>query len=342
MAAKESALWAQYTPVLRQRAQQYRRPNGTVDWREVAAGIPGSTATSCRFKYQSLSATETSSTSTTTQQTLTAAPFAVPIPAVAEVTDPRGMVALHYTDSHMGMEDERALAVVLGIAHHAQPDVIVHGGDLLDAYFLSRFDKNPDHPARIQDEIDKARAHLHHVGQVVPRARRVLLEGNHEQRLAKAIWGMPGTASEIAKLTAFRQAMTWPSLLGTEQVGWEWVPTERQTKTPILPGFITKHGSVVRKWSGQSGKGEWERYGTTGISGHVHRLGAFYHSDHNGAHAWVEAGCTCSLEPEYIQDPNWQQGCVIITWDDDGDRFNVEPIYIQDGRAVWRGRTVRA
>lgn len=346
MAARESAFWQANVGNLRQAVGAHTRASGTVDWRAVAGKIPGATPTACRLKWSSISpdTVTTSSTPYTTSDTptLTAAPFAVAQPAVAQVTDPGGMVALVYGDSHMGMEDERALACVLGIANAAQPDIVLHTGDLLDAYFLSRFDKNPDHASRIQDEIDAARAHLHHVGQVVPQARRVLLEGNHESRLEKAIWGMPGTASEIARLTAFRQAMTWPSLLGLDQIGWEWVPTSHQTKTTILPGFVTKHGSVVRKWSGASAKGEWERYGTTGISGHVHRLGTFYHRDHNGAHVWVEAGCTCSLDPEYVQDPNWQQGCVVLTWDDDGDRFNVEPVYIQDGRAVWRGRTVRA
>ena len=346
MAARESAFWQTHEPRLRQLVGA--QAGQGVNWGAVAAQIPGATPDACRFKWKSMAFTPTTSsasttfTDTTNPPTLSAAPFAVPYPAVAEVTDPRGMVALAYGDSHMGMEDERALACVLGIAHAAQPDIVVHMGDLLDAYFLSRFDKNPDHASRIQDEIDAARSHLHHVAQIVPRARRVLLEGNHEARLEKAIWGMPGTASEIGRLTAFRQAMTWPSLLGTDQVGWEWIPTAKQSRTPVLPGFITKHGSVVRKWSGQSGKGEWEKYGTTGISGHVHRLGTFYHRDANGAHVWVETGCTCSLEPDYCQDPNWQQGCAVITWDDAGERFNVEPIYIQDGRAVWRGRTVRA
>jgi len=343
MAARESALWHTHTAALRDAVGRHTGLDGKVNWRAVSAEIPGTTANACRFKWTSLHDTSCTTSSTPyTTQSLHAEPFAVPLPAVASVTSAPGMVALYYSDTHMGMEDERALAVVLALAQEAQPDVVVHGGDLLDAYFLSRFDKNPDHPATIQDEIDRGRVHLHQMAQVAPQARRVLLQGNHEERLSKAIWGMPGTASEIARLTAFREAMTWPSLLGLDQIGWEWVPTERQTKTAILPGFITKHGSIVRKWSGHSGKGEWEKYGTSGISGHVHRLGTFYHRDYNGSHVWVEAGCTCSLDPEYVQDPNWQQGCVIIAWDEDGERWNVEPVYIQDGRAVWRGRTVRA
>jgi len=350
MAARESGLWVQHGPALLALAAQHTRPNGTINWAGVARGIPGTTPTACRLKHAALLEAGTRPVVVESpavlpplpEPTLSVPPFAVPLPAVATVTSAPGLVAFHYTDSHMGMQDDRALAVVLAIAREAQPDVLIHGGDLLDAYFLSRFDHNPDHPATIQDEIDLARTHLHQMAQAAPQARRVLLEGNHEQRLSRAIWGMPGTASEIGKLTAFREAVTWPSLLGLGQIGWEWVPTERQTRTEILPGLVTKHGSVVRKWSGTTGQGEWLRYGRSGISGHVHRLGVFYHRDHNGAHVWVEGGCTCSLEQEYVQDPDWQQGCTVITWDEDGERFNVEPVYIQDGVAVWRGRRFRA
>jgi hypothetical protein len=114
------------------------------------------------------------------------------------------------------------------------------------------------------------------------------------------------------------------------------VPSQGQAKFRILPKIITKHGTIVRKWSGQSAKAEWERYGKSGLSGHTHRLAAFYTNDFNGSHVWMETGCTCDTDPQYVEQPNWQQGCVVVTYV--GDRFSIEPIYIQGGHAVWRGR----
>ena len=170
----------------------------------------------------------------------------------------------------------------------------------------------------------------------------MVADRNHEDRLRKVIWTLPGTASELARLRAFGEAMTWANLTQCEEVGWRIVPPEAQTKTEILPGIITKHGNVVRKWSAYTARGEWERYGRSGISGHTHRMGQFYTRDFNGNHVWTEGGCTCKLDPEYAPDPNWQQGCVVIEHSADAERFAVHLVYIQDGRAMWRGMDYRA
>jgi hypothetical protein len=74
----------------------------------------------------------------------------------------------------------------------------------------------------------------------------------------------------------------------------------------------------------------------------VHRVGQFYTQDANGAHVWTECGCTCQLKPEYVEDPNWAHACVLVHFTPDGSRFSVEPVYIQDGRALWRTTEYRA
>jgi len=134
--------------------------------------------------------------------------------------------------------------------------------------------------------------------------------------------------------------MEWSHLLGLTEMHWTLVPGSEQTKTQIIPKLITKHGTVVRKWSGQSGAGELQRYGRGGMSGHVHRMGSFLHRDHNGTQSWTEVGCTCSLEPDYMNDPDWQQGCAVVSYTDNW--YHVEPVYIERGRAMWRGQEYQA
>jgi len=209
-------------------------------------------------------------------------------------------------------------------------------GDLVDAWQISAFDKDPSRKASLQDDIDEAAGLLRGVRKVLPKAVCYLLEGNHEDRLRRLIWRMPEGQREIARLRVFQSAVSWPNMLGLADLDFRFVPMQGQARARILPKLIIKHGSVVRRWSAQSAKAEWERYGKSGLSGHTHRLGAFYTNDFNGAHVWAETGCTCSLDPEYCVDPNWQQGCVVVTYV--GDRFAVEPVYIQNGTAIWRGR----
>jgi hypothetical protein len=270
-------------------------------------------------------------------------PFAVPVPRPASAAVLRGWRrTLVYGDSHVPHHSDGALALVQRMLLESEAECILNIGDLLDCYTISRYSKDPNRLYTLQDEIDLARVHLHQMAQLAPRAERWLLEGNHEARLRKLIWDLPGAAQELARLRTVQQATEWPVLLGLDEIGWQWVPTHEQTRTTILPKLITKHGTVVRKWSGWTAKGEWERYGKGGLSGHTHRLGKFYHRDHNGAHLWVESGCTCDLNPEYMLDPDWQNGCLIVTHTPDADRYSVEEVYMQDGEAIWRGNLYQA
>lgn len=268
-------------------------------------------------------------------------PFTVEVPAPAPSKDVPGVTVV-LTDTHVPYHDQPSLDVVYAIIEKAKPQLVIHLGDLLDCYRISKYDKDPNRLETLQDEIDQARVVLHQIAQVAPTARRVLLEGNHEDRLRRVIWSLQGAQAEIVKLRKVRQTLNWPTLLELDAIGWEFRPYQGQARAePVLPHLIVKHGTVVRKWSAFTAKGEWEKYGKGGISGHTHRAGLFYHRDHNGSHAWIEAGCTCTLLPDYMtDDPDWHQGCVVITHD--GDRFGVEPVYIQDGVGVWRGERYEA
>ncbi len=270
-------------------------------------------------------------------------PFQVDIPKPALPSKPKKWTtAVVYGDTHVPFEDKEAIRVLHGVIKDARPDIIVNVGDLVDAWQISRFDKDPARLDSLQDNIDTARTHLHQIAQLAPKARRVWLEGNHESRLGRAIMGMGGAAREFGKLRAFQQAMVWPNLMQSESIGWEFIPEREQSRTQVLPKIITKHGNVVRKWSGWSGKGEWEKYGRSGVSGHTHRLGWFVHRDHNGNSAWAETGCTCLLEAPYGVDFDWQQGFVVMTWNKDAYLQNTEFVSIREGNALWREREFKA
>jgi len=272
-------------------------------------------------------------------------PFAVPIPRPAQSNHGQATKcwsAVVFTDTHVPYHDQAALEVVYGLIRDVRPRVIVHLGDLLDCYRISRYTKDRTHVLNTQDEIDGARTILHHVSQLAPEAAKYWLEGNHEARLEELLNTLPGTAAELTQLRDIRSALTWPALCRLEEIGWAWVPAKGQAHRSLLPRILTKHGTVVRKWSGMSAKGEWERYGKSGLSGHVHRVGQFYTSDSNGNHVWTECGCTCQLRPSYMEDPNWAHACVLVHFTPNGERFSVEPVYIQDGRALFRSTEYRA
>lgn len=269
-------------------------------------------------------------------------PLAVEIPKAIPQSESKTITAVLYGDTHFPFADPRALEIVGQVVSLIKPNMIIHMGDLLDCYPLSRFDKNPNRLYTLQDEINMGRAHLAQMRMRAPSAKFIFLEGNHCDRLRRTMWNTEGPQAALMQLTDVQEALTWPRLLGLEELGIEFFAYDQQTKQRFLPKWLLKHGTVVRQYSGYTARGEMEKYNCSGSSGHTHRLGVYFRRDYNGNHCWTETGCTCLLTPEYMDDPNWQQGCVVVTFEPETGAFQAEPIYVYHGLAVCRGHILRA
>ncbi len=251
--------------------------------------------------------------------------------------------AFLYGDTHHGYQCDKTLAVVQAIMTDFDPHVVIDMGDGVDAGMLSdKFRQDPMRSTGLQHEIDEKRKQLARFRLAVPKAEYWYLEGNHSERLRRVLWNLEGPAAALVKLNVVQRQLTWPVLLGLPEMNIKFVPYDDQTQTPILPKFITKHGTLLRPASGNSAHAEMRKYGRSGASGHTHRLGAVWRRDHNGQHVWIETGCCCNLRPEYESDPDWQNGCVVLTFDEKTAAVSVEPIEIRNGHTIWRGKVYKA
>ena len=70
--------------------------------------------------------------------------------------------------------------------------------------------------------------------------------------------------------------------------------------------------------------------GKTLVTQNTHRGGVYYYRTPERYLAWFESFCLCDLNPEYINEPNWQQG--FLYGYTEGDSFAVTPIPIVDGK----------
>ena len=91
--------------------------------------------------------------------------------------------------------------------------------------------------------------------------------------------------------------------------------------------------------SGYSAKAHYDKYGTTMLHGHTHRDGKFTHRTLDGHKAVWENYCTCSLNPEYVEHPDWTQGFAVVTMF--GKRPYVEQVPIIDGMFLYGGKVYR-
>ena len=237
-------------------------------------------------------------------------------------------------DWHVPYQDDRALNVAFEFCLTLQPAVIiVH--EAHDFYSLSKFDKDPERKLMLQDEINEVGKRLFDLSRRCEDSRIILLKANHTDRLQKFLWSR---APELSKLDALRME----ELLGLPDLGIEYKEFFIH-KTPDPRGnFLFKHGDLVRQHSGYTAKGELDKEGMSGMSGHTHRLGAHYSRKRGGFYVWVEAGCLCDLNPGYIKGTaNWQHGIGVVSYKETG-HFIAEPVPIIDYELVWGDLLIKA
>ena len=253
---------------------------------------------------------------------------------------------LCWSDVQYPFLDKQADKVLEAFIQEFKPDIAILNGDGLDAYSISKFTPNPERRDRLADDVGGFKAYLSGKARILPAGvTKHFNGGNHEDRIRKYI---ADKAPELAGLPGF----SLEEMLDLREAGWGYTPYWNPVATSGSPGYnlhgvLFTHGTQVTKWSAMTAKAHWERYGGSGVIGHTHRLGEFYHRDYRGEHQnkWIEGGCLCSLDPEYATYPDWQHGFVAgYMWPGPDDsktwRYDLRPVPIVDGEAVWEGRRI--
>lgn len=221
------------------------------------------------------------------------------------------------SDIHFPYQDDKAIKAALNFIKTNPVDTIILNGDILDFYDVSSFDKDPDRINSLQEEINLAQKFFKKLRDLSPNGRIVFVKGNHEQRIERYLKKHP----ELYSLDALKL----PNLLGLDKFNIEY-----KDKGFKLGSLKIIHGDMVRKFSGYTARGELEKHDSSGISSHTHRGAAYYYRTPERYLAWFESFCLCDLNPEYINEPNWQAG--ILYGYVEKDSFAVTPIPIVDGK----------
>jgi len=230
------------------------------------------------------------------------------------------------SDVHVPFQDQCVCRMVLEFIREHRPGTVHLLGDIGDFHSISRFEKDPSRREDLQQDLDATRDFLREVRDAAPAARLIYSEGNHEFRLRKYL-------RTEAKALALLRALHLETLLDFKTLKIRYQPQDRPYRVGSL---LFTHGQIARKWSGNSARGNFERFGCCVISGHTHGLGAFYHRDINDTYAAWENGCLCSLNPEYVTAPDWQHGWSVV-WTN-RDYFHVEMVAVIRGRFNYHGK----
>ena len=220
-------------------------------------------------------------------------------------------------DIHFPYQDDKAIKAVYKFLEQHPVDTIILNGDILDFYDVSSFDKDPSRINSLQSEINMAEKFFSRLRKLSPNSRIIFVKGNHCSRLERYLKKHP----ELYSLDALKL----PNLLGLDKFNIEY-----KDKGFKLGSLKIIHGDMVRKFSSYTARGELEKHDSSGISSHTHRGGVYYYRTPERYLAWFESFCLCDLNPEYIDEPNWQQG--FLYGYIEKDSFAVTPIPIVDGK----------
>ena len=118
---------------------------------------------------------------------------------------PDNFTVLVVNDLHIPFQDTSTLACVERFWADFAPDLEIYAGDIVDCYQLSVFSANPSRQFSLQDEFDATAAWLRKRVDKNPNARRVFMEGNHEDRLRRWMWKLGPAVSSLRSNTIEEQ-----------------------------------------------------------------------------------------------------------------------------------------
>jgi hypothetical protein len=194
-------------------------------------------------------------------------------------------------------------------------------------YSISKFSRNPERVLNLEWEFKQGREVLDRIDKAVPKAEKVFIGGNHEDRMRKFIWNNP-VLDGCIKLE---------DKLGINDYGYKYYEYGHNYQYQTL---IYTHGYRVNKYSAYTAKNLLDDIGMSVICGHTHRMGKHYKTNHSGAMVAVENGCLCinDLSFEWFQKeiPDWQHGFSVIKFIE--DRFNITDICIPKHKFIIYGK----
>ena len=230
------------------------------------------------------------------------------------------------SDIHIPEHDPFAVRAWLSWVQHAQPDVIVLGGDILELESCSGHGGNIHSAPLFTHEIECGNKFLDDVQAAAPGAEIHYLEGNHETRLGRKVDAMIPTMSG---------ALDLPSLLRLDERGISWLPYGKVKRFGSSKLAFT-HGLRAND---HHAKAHLALYGSSIVYGHTHRPQTYVQGyGDNKVRAGIGAPCLRSLDVSWIKGPTgWAQGFVIAHMFEDG-HFTFYPVLMDRQRFVEGGR----
>jgi predicted phosphodiesterase len=254
-----------------------------------------------------------------------------------------------------------ALQITAYLEETDRLDTVINLGDFLDLPAQGRFDQEASFTSTTQSAFDRGHLFLQQQRAAAgPKAKIVLVEGNHDRRMEKFIAANALSAYGLRRANSDElPAMSIPYLLRLDEIGVEYIDAY-----PVGAYWITErlraiHGNKARSNGSTAAAYTNADPHISTIFGHAHRLEiqsrTVFNRDGAIRSVAVSPGCLCRIDgavpsvngsthidgspAKYYE--NWQQGVAVITINENQEPFT-ELVQIKDGEAWFRGQKFTA
>lgn len=251
------------------------------------------------------------------------------------------------SDFHFGCHDQKAIDIFLETIFQLKPKTIILNGDTMDFLAISKYPKDLKKSWSLQYEREEYHAFLDELIGVSGGAKIYETVSNHSGQSIDGRWrrylsdriGELGSLSNITDILSYQNVFMGDYKNKVEHVDYV-----------QLNGLIVTHGTTVRGNGGASCLGEINKWGSSILHGHTHRVGssckripAIGNRKEQQLYGF-EGGCLCDLNSVYASAPNWNQGFNIVSLDKDGETFGMEQVCVNNGVAniATLGKTIKA
>lgn len=252
-------------------------------------------------------------------------PYVDQFPELKRATDQSKLVAW-ISDTHSLFMDPFTWLAFLDFLDHAQPDVVVWGGDHIDGSEISTHPKPYGFSTKLQVELDFFRAMLEEAREVCPRARFVWTASNHwTDRIVRHLTQTDPALANLRSMRIDKQLNLDNLDIELAHGGSFLAPPGQEDDVPratLWEQIQVTHGTKTGKFPAMAELLEWVDMGLpkgshgAGISGHVHRFQQVV-GPHSGLRhmSWTCAhGAVIDEVAKYYvkgNRPAWSRGFVI-------------------------------
>jgi|DEB0MinimDraft_4_1074332.scaffolds.fasta_scaffold37977_1 predicted phosphodiesterase len=240
----------------------------------------------------------------------------------------KGRKVLVLSDIHVPFQDKDALILALEYGKKVGIDALYLNGDIMDAYQISRFLRDP-RQKNFKEELMITRELLktfrEYFGDKVEIYYKV---GNHDFRYDQY---MRSKAPELYGIMEF----SLENMLNLKSLNIHFVKNKEWAK---IGNLIVAHGHEAGRGFTNpvsASRGIFLKSVQTILIGHYHQPSSYTNNTWDGSPitTW-STGCLCDLHPEYAPKNNWSHGFCTV------ELVGADGAFVVENKKIWNGRIV--